>query len=225
MSASTGWTLTECAGLRSRRSPGRPGLDRAEFTSHIALRQLQRLGFPTSEWRGGSAAGPAAPERRPPSVRQERAPREAVPARAARHQPSFWSAAPARRRRSPPRQQTCSRGPPSAKRRHSLVQRACPGTSSARSSGFCIPTSSSRPTTSTCQTSPAGTARLGDDGSSPSSPSDMSSRRRHRGTRWPRLLRATGRAPRRGGRFAVPAARRARAGQAVVLVQQHVDYR
>lgn len=31
------------------------GIDRTEFTSHMALRQLQRLGFPTSAWGRGSA--------------------------------------------------------------------------------------------------------------------------------------------------------------------------
>jgi hypothetical protein len=55
------------------------GLDRAEFTSHIALRQLQRLGFPTSAWRGGSAAVPAARERPMPAGRQEAVPAHASP--------------------------------------------------------------------------------------------------------------------------------------------------
>jgi hypothetical protein len=32
------------------------GIDRREFTSHLALRQLQRLGFPTSSW--GTSPGP-----------------------------------------------------------------------------------------------------------------------------------------------------------------------
>jgi hypothetical protein len=46
------------------------GLDRGEFTSHTALRQLQRLGLPTSDWGSSSrgATGPAQLSRAAASV-------------------------------------------------------------------------------------------------------------------------------------------------------------
>jgi uncharacterized protein DUF6884/GIY-YIG catalytic domain-containing protein len=43
------------------------GLDRSKFTSHTALRQLQRLGFPTSDW-GSSSRGTTGPAQRTPAV-------------------------------------------------------------------------------------------------------------------------------------------------------------